>query len=184
MQTLQTSLLVDGLTFGEGPRWHDGRLWFTDGPTGTVKSVDDAGRIAVEAEVEHPSGLGWLPDGTMVTCTLRAAKIMRVDRGEVRVTHDLSDLAWSTNDLVVSREGRIYVDLYTRTETGIAGEIGLVTPDGSTLVVSETRGSRLLAFTIDPDGSLGDKRVYAECCWSDAMWVNSTPPSVIDSASQ
>jgi sugar lactone lactonase YvrE len=182
-QSLETTLLVDGFAFGEGPRWHGGKLWFTDGPRGAVLSVDAAGHLAVEVETEHPSGLGWLPDGTLLICTLLEAKIKEVGPGGVRVVHDLSDLAWSTNDMVVSLEGRVYVDLYQRTDTGIAGEIGLVTldglvrvvatglatpnglgitPDGSTLLVSETQGSRLLAYRIQPDGGLADQRVFAE----------------------
>ncbi|MGZ5363174.1 MAG: hypothetical protein ACXWZR_03350 [Mycobacterium sp.] len=54
---------IDGIVYGEGPRWHDGRLWFSDGPAGKVYSAGEPGDVAVEAEVEHASGLGWLPDG-------------------------------------------------------------------------------------------------------------------------
>ncbi len=136
--------------------------------------MGEAGDVAVEAEVAHASGLGWLPDGTLVVSTLFDAKVHHVDaQGQVAATFDLSDLAWSTNDLVVAPDGRGYVDLYQANVTAMEGAIGLVDPggvvrvvatglalpnglaflpDGSTLVVSETTGSRLLAFPTEPDG--------------------------------
>ena len=108
---------IDGIVYGEGPRWHNGRLWFTDGPAGNVYSAGEAGDLAVEAEVAHASGLGWLPDGTLVVSTLFDTKVHHVDiRGHVlRPRFDLSELANSTNDLVVAPDGRAYVDLYQAT---------------------------------------------------------------------
>jgi sugar lactone lactonase YvrE len=156
---------IDGFVYGEGPRWHNGRLWFSDGPGSRVYSVGEAGDLAVEVELAHASGLGWLPDETLVVSTLFAASIHHV------------------NDLVVAPDGRGYVDLYRPTANGIAGEIGLVDsggavrivasglavpnglgflPNESTLVVSETNGSRILAFAVEPDGSLGAPTVFAD----------------------
>lgn len=183
----------DGIIYGEGPRWHGGRLWFTDGLAGRVYSADENGLLAVEAEVERASGLGWLADGTLVVSALFAARIYHVDaQGRITATFDVSDIAWSTNDLLVAPDGRAYVDLYQTTADGsggpdgpdgIVGSIGLVEPngavrvvatglavpnglgllpDGSTLVVSETQGSRLLAFASAADGSLGPPRVFAD----------------------
>ena len=177
-----TALLVDGFAYGEGPRWHDGRLWFTDGMSGHVLVVED-GELRVAAEVPKASGLGWLSDGTLVVSLLlgeAAVVLLRPDGTSTR--HDLGHLAWSTNDLVV-HDDRIYVDLYRRTDDGMVGSIGLVTPDGEarvvaddlafpngmvvttdgrTLIASETFAGRLLAFTIAADGSLTDQRVFAE----------------------
>jgi sugar lactone lactonase YvrE len=177
---------IDGIVYGEGPRWHNDRLWFSDGPAGRVCSVGETGDVAVEAEVEHASGLGWLPDGTLVVSALLEPKIHHVDaQGQVAATYDLSDLAWSTNDLCVAPDGRGYVDLYggQASATGMEGAIGLVDPvggvrivatdlavpnslaflpDGSTLVVSETNGSRILAFPTEADGSLGAPSVFAD----------------------
>lgn len=170
--------------YGEGPRWHDGRLWFSDGPAGRVYSAGETGDLTVAAEVPRASGLGWLPDGTLVVSTLFEAKIHHVDpQGHIAATFDLGDRAWSTNDLVVAPDGRAYADLYKQTHNALVGEIGLVDsagtvrvvatglavpnglgflPDGSTLVVSETNGSRLLAFSSEPDGSLGSPTVFAD----------------------
>ena len=173
-------LLVDGFVYGEGPRWHDGRLWFTDGPAGRVLSLSD-GQLQVEAEVPRASGLGWLLDGTLVVTPLGDAAVVLVGAGSTERI-DLSHLANTTNDAVVAGD-RIYVDLYTFGDEGMGGAIGLVTPDGearvvadgiatpnglvvtpdgSTLVASETFGERILAFTIEADGGLGDRRTFAE----------------------
>lgn len=165
--------------YGEGPRWHEGRLWFTDGPAGRVYSAGDDGELTVEADIPKASGLGWLPDGTLVVSTLFDAKVHHVGRSTI----DLTATAWSTNDLLVTPDGRAYVDLYHLTDAGTVGDIALLDadggmrvvaadlaapnglallPDGATLVVSETRGSRILAFPIEPDGSLGTASVFAE----------------------
>ncbi len=184
IEAIEPLPFIDGIVYGEGPRWHNGRLWFSDVLAGKVCSVGKAGDVAVEADVAHASGLGWLPDGTLVVSTLLDAKVHHVDaRGHVAATFDLSELAWSTNDLVVAPDGRGYVDLYQAIPTAMDGAIGLIDPggavrvvatglalpnglaflpDGSTLVVSETNGSRLLAFPAEPDGSLGAPSVFAD----------------------
>ena len=170
---------IDGIVYGEGPRWHDGRLWFSDGLAGHVYSVTEAGDLAVVPVAPKASGLGWLPDGTLVVSALFDAKIHHIDAaGNVTATYDQSGIAWSTNDLLVAPDGRTYVDLYgTEDAIGLVGPDGAVRvvasglampnglaflPDGSTLVVSETRGSRILSFPAGPDGSLGAPSVFAD----------------------
>lgn len=179
LESVEPLPFIDGIVFGEGPRWHDGRLWFTDGPAGKVYSAGETGDLTVEVELERASGLGWLPDGTLVVSTLFEAKVHHVDaQGNLAATYDLGEVAWSTNDLVVTADGRTYVDLYATeggiglvepggrvrvVATGLKGPNGLgVLPDGSTLVVSETMGSRILAFPVESDGSLGAPAVFAD----------------------
>ena len=180
VEAIEPLPFIDGIVYGEGPRWHNGRLWFTDGPAGKVYSAGQSGDLAVEAEIEHASGLGWLPDGTLVVSTLFDAKVHHIDaQGNVTATFDVSDLTWSTNDLVVAPDGRAYVDLYQETggaiglvdprgavrvvATGLALPNGLgFLPDGSTLVVSETNGSRILSFSSGMDGNLGAPSVFAD----------------------
>jgi sugar lactone lactonase YvrE len=79
LESFEPLPFIDGIVFGEGPRWHDGRLWFTDGPTGKVYSAGETGDLTVEVELERASGLGWLPDGTLVVSTLFEAKVHHVD---------------------------------------------------------------------------------------------------------
>jgi sugar lactone lactonase YvrE len=184
MQLVETTTLAGGLTFGEGPRWHDGRLWLSDIPGNRVLTMDEDGGVEVAVETESPSGLGWLPDGRLVISCLGVPQLRCVDEGVVSVLHDLSELGRSLNDMVVAPDGRIYVDLYRRGERGALppGDILLVTdegvrivapdlecpnglaltPDGTTLLASETGRERVLAFTVDRDGGLRDQRVFAE----------------------
>jgi sugar lactone lactonase YvrE len=186
----EPEVLLGGLGFAEGPRWHDGRLWFSDMGAARVMAVDLDGRAEVVLEVPtRPSGLGWLPDGRLLVVSMRDRRVLRLEPdGEVVVHADLADLAsFDCNDMVVDGLGRAYVgnagfDLSARPLEVRAAEVVLVTPDGearvvddevvfpngsvvtpdgSTLVVAETFGQCLTAFTIAEDGSLTDRRTFA-----------------------
>jgi sugar lactone lactonase YvrE len=186
----EAEVLLGGLGFAEGPRWHDGRLWFSDMGAARVVAVDHDGRAEVVLEVPtRPSGLGWLPDGRLLVVSMRDRRVLRLEPdGEVVVHADLADLAsFDCNDMVVDGLGRAYVgnagfDLSARPLEVRAAEVVLVTPDGearvvddevvfpngsvvtpdgSTLVVAETFGQCLTAFTIAEDGSLTDRRTFA-----------------------
>jgi sugar lactone lactonase YvrE len=186
----EAEVLLGGLGFAEGPRWHDGRLWFSDMGAARVMAVDLDGRAEVVLEVPtRPSGLGWLPDGRLLVVSMRDRRVLRLEPdGEVVVHADLADLAsFDCNDMVVDGLGRAYVgnagfDLSARPLEVRAAEVVLVTPDGearvvddevvfpngsvvtpdgSTLVVAETFGQCLTAFTIAEDGSLTDRRTFA-----------------------
>jgi len=183
---LQT--LLDGLTFPEAPRWHDGRLWFSDFYTHRVVAVDPAGRSETMLEVpQRPSGLGWTPGGALLVVSMLDRRLLRVDNGTTRVLADLSAVATGPcNDMVVDGQGRAYVGNFgydrhkgepPRTTclarvdpdgrvTRAAEELffpngTVITPDGRTLIVGETQGHRLTAFDVAPDGQLDNRRVWA-----------------------
>jgi sugar lactone lactonase YvrE len=181
---------MDGLRFGEGPRWHEGRLWFSDMHDGWVCALTPDGTLERIVHVEHePSGLGWLPDGRLLVVSMQDRRLLRREPGGELVEHaDLSALAtFHCNDMVVDGAGRAYVgnfgfDLHGGAAPGPAamirvdpdGSVSLaaadlifpngtvITPDGATLVVGESFGARLTAFDVDADGALSDRRVWAE----------------------
>jgi sugar lactone lactonase YvrE len=181
-------VLLDDLTFPEGPRWYEGRLWFSDMYSSRVLAVDEGGSAEVVAMVEHqPSGLGWLPDGRLLVVSMTDRRVLRLDAGTLVEHADLSALVSShCNDMVVDAVGRAYVgnfgfDLHggeapCTTRLVIAEPDGqarvvadalsfpngsAITPDDRTLIVAETFADRLTAFDIAPDGSLSQRRVFA-----------------------
>jgi sugar lactone lactonase YvrE len=187
MEPLKT--LVEGLCFGEGPRWRDGYLWYSDFHAQTVNRVDLAGKTSVVCEVPNwPSGLGWTPDGRLLVVSMKDRRLLRLDPDGLKTVADLSRLAsfWC-NDMTVDQRGRAYignfgVDLMGG-EAPKAAELILVepdggarvvardlifpngtviTPDGATLIIGESFANRLTAFTILPDGSLTNRRVWAQ----------------------
>jgi sugar lactone lactonase YvrE len=185
---LETTVLIDGLAFPEGPRWHDGKLWFSDMHSHRVMTVDLEGNTETIVEVPgQPSGLGWLPDGRLLVVSMTDRRLLRLDPGGLTEVADLSGLATHhCNDMVVDRQGRAYVGNFGfdfLEQEFAPAEIVLVTPDGRarivadqmafpngsvitpddrTLIVGETFGNRLTAFDIEPDGSLTGRRVWAQ----------------------
>src|SRR6476469_6939029 len=95
--------VVQGLAFPEGPRWHDGALWFSDMQGGTVHRVVPGGPLETVVEVPGlPSGLGWLPDGRLLVVSMHDRQVMVLTDGVLSVHADLSDLATGkTNDMLV-----------------------------------------------------------------------------------
>jgi len=181
--------LVDGLCFGEGPRWREGALWVSDMHGHQVIRVTEDGAITPVVTVENcPSGLGWLPDGQMLVVSMIDRSVLRYDGERLHLHADLSDLAgYHCNDMVVDGQGRAYVgnfgfDLHSGAKPTAAvlccvepdGAVrvvaedmmfpngAVITPDGSTLIVAESFGARLTAFDIDERGDLSNRRVWAE----------------------
>jgi len=184
-------LLVDGVDFGEGPRWHDGALWYSDFHQRAIYRVSAAGdRTASYTDLEdRPSGLGWMPDGSLLVVFMTTRRLMR-DAGDGNLVEhaDLGDVAaWHCNDMVVAANGDAYVgnfgfDLDARAtyapadlalvrpdgSVTVAAEAlrfpngSVITPDGSTLIVGQSFGGDFVAFTIGDDGSLTDRRPWAE----------------------
>jgi sugar lactone lactonase YvrE len=105
-------VLTGGIYFGEGPRWRDGRLWLSDFYAHAVKSVSLAGDLRTEFKIDdQPSGLGWMPDGSMLIVSMKKRQVLRRTKdGKVAVHADLNDIAtFHCNDMVVDAAGRAYV---------------------------------------------------------------------------
>ncbi|WP_336367586.1 SMP-30/gluconolactonase/LRE family protein [Marinobacter sp. C2H3] len=181
--------LTDGGCFFEGPRWHDGRWWVSDFYRHGVFTVTPEGRMDRVLDMpEQSSGLGWLPDGSLLVVSMLDHTVLRwhpelglstyADIGEYATGH--------LNDLVVSAEGTAWVgnfgfDLMGGADVAPATLVRIdtdgtvspaaddlwfpngmvITPDGGTLVVGETFGNAMTAFTIGADGSLTDRRPWA-----------------------
>jgi len=107
----QARVLLDGLVFPEGPRWHDGRLWFSDMHARRVMALGMDGRAEAIVEVPgSPSGLGWLPDGRLLVVSMNDRRLLRLDPDGLNEVADLSGLAaFHCNDMVVDGAGRAYV---------------------------------------------------------------------------
>src|SRR4051794_16357752 len=128
-----------GLDFGEGPRWHDGRLWVSDFFAQRVSSFDAGGTARVEVELDdQPSGLGWLPSGDLLVVAMRSRQVRRVDAaGTMHLHADLSDVATGMcNDMVVDRAGNAYVgnfgfDTEAPSPSRADAVLALVRPDGT-----------------------------------------------------
>ncbi|MGH2685112.1 MAG: SMP-30/gluconolactonase/LRE family protein, partial [Actinomycetota bacterium] len=107
----QRRVVLDGLGFAEGPRWHDGRLWFSDMATGWVNAVDPEGRVEPIVEVPgRPSGLGWLPDGDLLVVSMAGRRLLRYDGAALHPHAEMGELvAADCNDMVVDGVGRAYV---------------------------------------------------------------------------
>jgi sugar lactone lactonase YvrE len=180
---MEPRLLVDDLVFGEGPRWHDGRLWFSDMHGEKVHTVGMDGNLETVLELpgRRPSGLGFLPDGSLLLTSMLESQVLCLRDGELSTHADLSGFAENgINDMVVDGQGRAYVGSFPKPPA--TGPIMLVEPDGSarvvaeemhfpngmvitavsTLVAAESLGKRLTEFDIEADGSLANRRVFGE----------------------
>ena len=110
--TRTTRVLAEGIYFGEGPRWHDGRLWFSDFYAHAVKSVSVAGDVRTEVEIDdRPSGLGWMPDGSLLIVSMTKRQVLRRwPDGRITLHADLGGIAtFHCNDMVVDAKGGAYV---------------------------------------------------------------------------
>ena len=180
---------MDGLTFGEGPRWHEEKFYFSDFYSHKVFSLDMDGNSEVIVEVPaQPSGLGWMPDGTMLIVSMKDKKLLSFNKNTLSEVADLSNLAgFHCNDMVVDDQGNAYIgnfgfNTYSGEEIRPANLIlvrpgedpclaaddllfpngTVITPDGKTLIVGETYAARLTAFDINQDATLSNRRVWAD----------------------
>jgi sugar lactone lactonase YvrE len=184
-------ILMTGIVFGEQPRWHEDRLWFSDWGSREVIAVDlDGNSEVVLRAPSFPCCVDWLPDGRLLLVSARDGLLLRRELDGTLVTHgDLSQVSTppAGNELVVDGRGNAYVngigfDLMAG-EPFAPGIVALVSPDGSarlvadgldfpngmlvtpdnaTLIVAESYANRLSAFDIGADGSLSRRRVWAD----------------------
>ncbi len=191
-------VLLDGLAYVESPRWHEGRLWFAHWGTGEIVAVDLDGNSEVTGH--GPPGLGWsidwLPDGRLL---VTGKELLRREPDGSMFRHaDLSGIADGWNEIVVDGRGNIYLNsirfAFLSGAQPTSGVIALVTPDGSvrqvagdlafpngmvitpdnaTLIISESFTGRLIAFDIEADGSLSNRRVWAESLAPDGICMDA-----------
>jgi sugar lactone lactonase YvrE len=197
-------VLLDGLAIPESPRWHEGRLWFSNWGTREIVAVDLDGNSEVVGE--GPDGLGWatnwLPDGRML---VTGQELVRVGADGSRVRHaaldPISPHGWS--EMTVDGRGNVYVNsinfdfaefnevLESGKATGkialvtpdceareVASELAfpngmVITPDNRTLVAAESFAARLTAFDIGDDGSLSNRRSWAEGLGPDGISLDA-----------
>lgn len=189
MKTLSTKPFAQDFVFLEGPRWHDGKLWVSDMFGQTVYTLTpDGARQEIAKFPNRPSGINFLPDGSVVIISMADRKLMKVDNGSLSEYADLSAaLPYDINDCVCAANGDIYVgtfgyDVFAHEEPRpatltlvkrdgtiktVADQVqfpngAVITPDGKTLVVAETFVGKLTAFDIQADGSLTNRRSFAD----------------------
>ena len=182
-------VLAEDFVFLEGPRWHEGELWLSDMWDHTIfRIAEDGTRTPVVKVPNRPSGLGFLPDGTLIVASMADRIIYKLIDNELVVHADLStSVEADINDTIVDQQGRIYVgnfgyDLFAEAEPK-ATRIIVVEPDGShrfvggdlifpngmvikengtQLVVAESFAHRLTRFDIDANGELVNQKIFAE----------------------
>ncbi len=187
----QPRILLDGIAFGECPRWHDGRLWLCDWAAEELIAVTPGGERELIATVRSfPFSIDWLPDGRLLIVSARQQALLTLgEDGTLTRYADLGGLSDRppNNEIVIDAHGRAYVNgggfdmmageppapgtiaLVTADGTArqVADDIAFgngmaITDDGMTLIVAESYGHRLTAFDIADDGGLSGRRVWAE----------------------
>ncbi len=188
MTDLTTTVVAAGLRFPEGPRWHEGRLLFSDQHDARVRALTSDGELTTVVVVPaRPSGLGWDPDGRMLVVSMDDRRLLRFDGASLSEVADLTPLAtWHCNDMVVDAVGRAYVgnfgfDLDAGADPVTAslvrvdpdGAISVaadelrfpngtvITPDGATMIIGESWAGVLTAFDVAVDGTLSGRREWA-----------------------
>jgi sugar lactone lactonase YvrE len=182
-------IVATDIAFGEGPRWRDGTLWWSDMHGHQVSRLLGGAVEKVCDAPMKPSGLGWLPDGRMLVVSMLDKRVLRQEPDGSMVVHaDLSSLVpRRCNDMTVDARGRAYVGNFGFELDGIEAQTptvlvrvdpdgsmrvvaedlmfpngAVITEDGRTLIIAETFAGRLSAFDIDASGDLSNRRVWAQ----------------------
>ncbi|MGZ3835437.1 MAG: SMP-30/gluconolactonase/LRE family protein [Mucilaginibacter sp.] len=181
--TNEIKTLMTGLGFGESPRWHIDRLWFSNWVADEIIALDLNGSSEIIVRMpSFPFSIDWLPDDSLLIISGREQQLLRMEPGGSLVPHaDLSRLSGGGfNEIVVDGRGNVYINgggfngpgfialvapdgTVRQVADGIAFPNGMaITPDNSTLIIAESYGKKLTAFEISPDGSLSNRRVWAD----------------------
>lgn len=185
----ELSTLMTELVMVESPRWHDGRLWFSDWGAQQLIAVDLEGRSEVVLEMPSaPFCFDWLPDGRVMVVSGGESRVLcREHDGALTTYADLSGVSTDPwNEIVVDQQGNAYVNginfdfptgdfrpgvivlvspdgKVSQVAEDVAFPNGMaLTPDGSTLIVAESYADRLTAFDVTADGTLTNRRVWAD----------------------
>ena len=192
----EAKVLLSGLGIPESPRWHEGRLWFSNWIDRQVVAVGLDGKPEVMLTRDpdsHPMGysIDWLPDGRLL---VTGDKLRRQEPDGSMVTH----AEQPANEIVVDGRGNIYLNgadfNFVAGEAPRPGYIKLITPDGElrqvagdiqfpngmvitpddrTLIISESFAGRLTAFDIGADGNLSGRRVFADGLGPDGICLDA-----------
>ncbi|OBJ08552.1 SMP-30/gluconolactonase/LRE family protein [Mycobacterium sp. 1465703.0] len=173
--------LANGFCFGEGPRWFEGLLWFSDMLGEAVHTTTMGGSLTTLPLPGHsPSGLGFRPDGSLLIASTEQRQVLCYDGETVVTIADLADLAPADlGDMVIDDAGRAYIGcqalrggvIIRLDRDGSASVVAedldfpngmAITRDRATLIVAESTGRRLSAFSIGDDGGLSDRRIFAD----------------------
>jgi sugar lactone lactonase YvrE len=184
----KVQVLMTGLAFGESPRWHDGRLWFSNWGAQEIIAVDHKGKSEVVVRLPFPLfpfSIDWLPDGRLLIISSSDQPLVRQESDGLLVPH--ADLSRGFNEIVVDGRGNAYINgagfnplagekfapgiITLVTPDGSAKQVAegidfpngmAITPDTSTLIVADSYGKKLTAFDIADDGGLSKQRVWAD----------------------
>jgi sugar lactone lactonase YvrE len=180
---------MEGIAFGESPRWHDGQLWFSDWGANQVIALDADGSHQVVATVpSFPMCIDFLPDGRLLIVDSAQRRLLRREPDGTLVQHaglsPVADKPW--NDIVADDQGNVYVNTIGFDFPGgefapgmvalvspdgsigqVVGDLAFpngmaITPDGATLIVAESYANRLTGYDIAPDGTLSNRRIWAD----------------------
>lgn len=190
LESLETTVLCDGLAFPESPRWRDGKLWLSDMHDHRVLTVDLSGKVCTVVEVVgQPSGIGWFPNGNLRVVSMKERCLLSCEPGGSVMAIDFEqDASHHWNDMVIDQYGRAYIgnmsyDFFdprrvsgfdqillvdTDEKITIAAEKmdlpngSVITPDGGTLIVAESGSACISAFDILADGNLGNRRIWTQ----------------------
>ena len=186
-QAIQLShqVLAEGLLFGEGPRFHNGKLYISDMIGKKIFTIDESGNKELLVNVDQqPNGMAFMADGSLIYTSMFDARLYRYASGESALFADVSSaMTGYCGDMVIDDKGRTYLDdtgsRVLHGEPRRPGRLIIIEPDGSfkigaedihfpngiainstgrILFVSASSSRILFAYDIDDAGELSNRR--------------------------